>query len=229
MNPGGISSTWWDTSTIAGESASGEHRQRRHEVLAAAEVEAGGGLVEQQQLGVGHQRPRDLHPFALALAEGAERAVGEVVDAELDQQLVGALVVELVVLLAPAADHAVRRGHDHVAHPLVARDPLGEGRAGQADPRPQLEDVDGAEDLAEDAGDTGVGWICAEATCSRVVLPAPFGPSTTQRSSSSTVQSIDVDQRRCPRRTVTPASSRTAAMAATLSTDARSGAYRRAP
>ena len=34
-----------------------------------------------------------------------------------------------------------------------------------------------------------VGWICAEHSCIRVVLPAPFGPRMTQRSSSSTVQS----------------------------------------
>ena len=65
----------------------GQHRQRRDEVLAAAEVEAGGGLVEEQQLGVGHQRPGDLHPLALALAERAEGPVGQVADAELDEQL----------------------------------------------------------------------------------------------------------------------------------------------
>ena len=78
VKPGGISSTWWETSTVAGDISSiGEHRQRGDQVLAAAEVEAGGRLVEQQQLGVGHQRPGDLHPLALALGQGAEGAVGQ--------------------------------------------------------------------------------------------------------------------------------------------------------
>ena len=43
--------------------------------LAAAEVQAGGRLVEQQQLGVGHQRPGDEDPFAFALGQ---RPVGAV-------------------------------------------------------------------------------------------------------------------------------------------------------
>ena len=48
MKPGGISSTWWVTSTIGGDvGVGGQRRQRRHELLAAAEVEPGGGLVEQ--------------------------------------------------------------------------------------------------------------------------------------------------------------------------------------
>ena len=43
-----------------------------------------------------------------------------------------------------------------------------------------------------------VGCSCAAASCSSVVLPAPFGPSTTQRSSSSTVQSTRAQQVRLP-------------------------------
>ena len=54
-----------------------------------------------------------------------------------------------------------------------------------------------------------VGWIWAEATCISVVLPAPLGPRTTQRSSSSTVQSIPSRRVASPRRTVTPANWRT--------------------
>ena len=41
-----------------------------------------------------------------------------------------------------------------------------------------------------------VGWICAASSCSSVVLPAPFGPRTTQRSLSSTVQLDVVEQDR---------------------------------
>ena len=47
------------------------------ERLARAEVEAGAGLVEDQQVGVRHQRPGDLDPAALAGRERPERAVGE--------------------------------------------------------------------------------------------------------------------------------------------------------
>ena len=80
MNPGGISSTWWVTSTSAGASASAASSpRRRDEVLPAAEVETGGRLVEQHELGVGHEGPGDLDPLALALAQRAEAAVGQVV------------------------------------------------------------------------------------------------------------------------------------------------------
>ena len=44
--------------------------------------------------------------------------------------------------------------------------------------------------------------MLAAAICSSVVLPAPFGPSTAQRSSSSTVQSIRSSSVLAPRRTV---------------------------
>ena len=74
---------------------------------------------------------------------------------DLAEQVGGPVVVERVVLLAPAAQHAVRRGHDDVLHQLAARDPVGEGGAGQADAGTQVEDVDGAEHLAEDARDAG--------------------------------------------------------------------------
>jgi hypothetical protein len=77
------------------------------------------------------------------------------VRADLGQQLFRAGVVELVVLLTPATDHAVRRRHHHVVHPLVARDPVGQRGAGQADPRTEVEDVDRAEHLTENAGHSG--------------------------------------------------------------------------
>ena len=79
------------------------------------------------------------------------------VDPSCGEQLVGALVVELVVLLPPPAEHGVRGGDDHVVHPLPARDPLGERGTGEPDPRPQLEDVDLAEHLAEQPATPAVG------------------------------------------------------------------------
>ena len=71
------------------------------------------------------------------------------------EQLAGAVVVELVVVLAPAPDHAVRRRDHDVAHELVPRDPLGHRGARPADPGTQLEHVDGADDLAEDPHHAG--------------------------------------------------------------------------
>ena len=110
VKPGGISSTWCVTSTSDRRPrVAGQLGQRRDQLLAAAEVQAGGGLVEQQQLGVGHERPGDLHALALALAEGAEVPVGQVGDAERRQQVRGARLVERLVLLAPATGDAVRR------------------------------------------------------------------------------------------------------------------------
>ena len=65
----------------------GELAEAAHEVLAASEVEAGGRLVEQHELRVGHERPGDLDPLALTLAKGAEAPVRQVVGPEGLEQL----------------------------------------------------------------------------------------------------------------------------------------------
>ena len=127
-----------------------EDGQGADELLASAEVQAGGGLVQQQQLGVGHERTGGQHALALACRERRERALGEVVDAERGQQLAGAVEVHLVVLLAPAAGHAVAGGDDDVEGLLRLGDGLGELLAGEADEGAQLEHVGAAQALAED-------------------------------------------------------------------------------
>ena len=56
LKPGGISSTWWVTRTSAGRVRVGSQvGQPGDEFLAAAEIQSGGGFVEQQQFRVGHQ------------------------------------------------------------------------------------------------------------------------------------------------------------------------------
>ncbi|CAB4851303.1 unannotated protein [freshwater metagenome] len=71
-----------------------EHRGRRvlvdgdgaeatHEILTASEIESCGGLIEQKQLGIGHQCARYLDAFALTLTEGSEPARGQRADPEL--------------------------------------------------------------------------------------------------------------------------------------------------
>ena len=130
----------------------GQRGQPADQLLPAGQVEPGRRLVEQQQLRVGHQRPGDLHPLALALGQRAEPAVGQLLHAELVEQVPGPAGVEHVVLLAPAADHRVAGADDDVEHGLVVRHPAGQRGAGEPDPRPQLEHVDRAEPLAEHLG-----------------------------------------------------------------------------
>ena len=47
----------------------GQPGQPPHQLLPAAQIEPGRRLVEQQQFGVGHQRPGDLDPLALTLRQ----------------------------------------------------------------------------------------------------------------------------------------------------------------
>ena len=60
-----------------------------------------------------------------------------------------------------------------------------------------------------------LGWIWAASTWSSVVLPAPFGPITTQRSDSSMRRVMSSINTAPPRTMVTPARSTTAAMGTT--------------
>ena len=95
MKPGAISSTWCVTMIIEGAiRVAGEAAEAAYEVLAAAEVEAGGGLVEEQQLGVGHHGAGDEGALALALGEGAELAVQVLGHAEAVEEGAGALLVD---------------------------------------------------------------------------------------------------------------------------------------
>ncbi len=150
VNPGGISSTWWVTSTIAGASrSSASSWSRSTRSSRPPQVEPRGRLVEQHQLGVGHQRPRDLDPLALALATACRSDGRPGGRRPAPEQVCRAGLVHRVVVLAPAADDAVGGGDHDVADPLVVGDPVGQRGAGHADPGSQLEDVDGAEHLPQ--------------------------------------------------------------------------------
>ena len=128
---------------------SGQGGQSLHEVLAAGDVHARAGLVQQQQFGVGHEGAGDEGALALAVGEGAEGAVGKGVDAPLGQQLGGALVVHDVVFFVPAAGNGVCGGDDYVGD-LLGGGNLGCGGAGgQADARTQFENVDRSEGLVK--------------------------------------------------------------------------------
>src|SRR5215204_7256165 len=62
-------------------------------------------------------------------------------------------MIKSVVLLMPASDHGVGRRYHDVLHPLSAWNALSERRRSQPDSRAELENVDGAEHLPEQAGD----------------------------------------------------------------------------
>ena len=130
----------------------GQHGHPLQQVLPAAEVQPGGGLVQQKQLGVGHQRPRDLHALALPLGQGGEPAPDQVRAAERVQELDRAGDVGGLVVLLPAAHDRVGAGEHQVDHFLGRRHPVRQRGAGQADPRPQLEHVGLAEPAAQDLG-----------------------------------------------------------------------------
>ena len=81
----GVPEAWRDLLEVMGDQdrgrgvgVEGQARQRRDEVLAAAQVQTRGRLVEEEELGVGHQGPGDLDPLALALTERPERALGQI-------------------------------------------------------------------------------------------------------------------------------------------------------
>jgi hypothetical protein len=155
---------------------SGQQTQTRHQVLAASEVEPGGRLVEQHEFGVGHQRPGDLHPLALALAESAERPVAQVRRTQGLEQVFGTCVVQRFVLLPPAPHDPVGSGDDDVVDQLVRGQPFGDCCAGKADSRAQLEDVDRAKDLAENPCDTRRGVDPASSQLQQGGLSGPVGP-----------------------------------------------------
>src|SRR5690606_14525856 len=92
-------------------------------------------------------------------SELAEGAPGERRDAVPAQERHGALVVEVLVVLAPAAHAPPGGGADDVEGGLAAGDGLGDGGGGQADAGAQFEDVDAAEPLAEDVDDAGGGVV----------------------------------------------------------------------
>ena len=92
----------------------------------------------------------DLDALLLAVAERAERAVGEVVELPLREHAQRPALVDVFVRLVPATEHRVRGGQHDVEHRLVRRHALGHRRGGEADARTQLEDVGAAEPLPED-------------------------------------------------------------------------------
>ena len=150
----------------------------------------------------------------------AERPVAEGADSELGRGARRPGHRPARRTLAPPAEHAVSGGDHHVASRARRAGSGLQGRAGQPDPRAQFEDVDRAEHLAEEHGDTrgrvqlggeraAAGWSCRRRW-------ARESPSVRRRRPSRGCRS-----RSCrPRTRDTPASS-TAAVTRRLLVDGR--------
>lgn len=110
VKPGAISSTWWVTMSIEGAIGSRARRPRRRTRSSRPpRSRPHGGLVEEEQFGVGHQGAGDEGALALALGERAELALQEVAHAEAVEEGAGALFVDVLVVLVPAAWSCRRR------------------------------------------------------------------------------------------------------------------------
>src|SRR5258708_36951712 len=126
-------------------------------VLAAAEVEPCGRLVEQQQLRVGHQRAGYLHPLALTLgqATGPPPAAGTAADRV--EQIHGPGHVEGVVFLAAPGQIPIPGGHHQVDPLLAALHLLGHGGARDSPSAAQVGRIRVLDPLAQYLGDA-LGW-----------------------------------------------------------------------
>ena len=122
-----------------------ESAQRLLDPGTRALVERGGGLVEQQHLGLERERAGEHHPLLLADRQplGGPRAVGGVEPGEPQRALdVGALAAQR----GPVADVVLDR-------PGERRGELGD----EADARAQAQDVEVAEVIAAEADDALIG------------------------------------------------------------------------
>ena len=192
MVEGGISSTWWVTvDRGAARVIGGDGAERRDHRLAPRQVERRGGLVQHHQLGVGHQRPREQHALALALREIAEPPLQEAAAAEPLEE-----PARRARCRRPAAGRAVaRRSRSRPSAPRRARSARGRTAAPPAAPETRSARAARACPPSPSrppriVAVPALGCPSAAAIVERVLLPAPFGPSTTHRSPAPTRQSM---------------------------------------
>ena len=98
---------WWRAGV--GE----QRREVAEHLLAGADVESGGGLVEEQELGLAHQGAGQERALGLASRQGGEGVVGELGDTEPFQQRAGPRSVGVVVGVPPRRSVPSARGHHH--------------------------------------------------------------------------------------------------------------------
>lgn len=113
MKPGAISSRWCVTITI-GRPPSRQFAQQRDQPFAATEVEAGAGLVEQEEVGIGHQETGDEQSLALPLGERADGLVDVLGAADEAEERLGAGELLVGVGVPPRFECGVHPGDDHL-------------------------------------------------------------------------------------------------------------------
>ena len=129
---------------VSGELAEGGHHR-----LPAAEVQAGRGLVEQQEAGLGEEGAGQQHPLALARGERADGAVGVALDTHAGQGLHGRGAIVVRVPVPPRLQRGVPRRHHRVEGAELRSELIRQGCRREADPLPHGADVAAPEGLAE--------------------------------------------------------------------------------
>lgn len=86
-----------------------------HQLFASTEVEACTRLVEQDHVGVVHERPSEKDALLLARGQRAEGPFGAVIHLHALEALEGAPSIGVVVGVPPRFEGGVPRGHHHVA------------------------------------------------------------------------------------------------------------------
>ena len=153
-----------------------QHLPHRH---ARDGVEAGGGLVEEEDARLVHEAARDLDAPAHAAGEVLDRRLAPLRELDRLQQLVDQA-------LALAARHAVELGEDEQVLLDAQLEVAGQGLRDDADRAPH---VVGAASLTSKPFTSAVPAVGGSSVVSMrmsVDLPAPFGPSRPKISPSST-------------------------------------------
>ena len=128
----------------------GQIGQSGDELLAAAEVQAGCGFVEQQQFGIGHQRSGDQDTLALALREGSVGPISQMLGTNALEGVQRTQIVHHVILLTPSAQYRVAGGYYDVPDRLLVRNPLRQSRTTQSDALAQICHIRPTQSLPQD-------------------------------------------------------------------------------
>jgi hypothetical protein len=119
------------------------------EFLAAAQVQAGAGFIQQQQLRIRHEGAGNLDALALTFGQCSEGPVEQGPHSPGVQQTKGTAFVVALVAFAPPAGYAIGGGDHDVQDDLVLRDLGGECCGGKADPGAEFKNVNAAQGLIE--------------------------------------------------------------------------------
>ena len=133
----------------------GEAGQVRKQRLAGGEVQAGGRLVEQEEVGIRDERPGDRDPSPLPGRQRAERLVGRRGHPEAGQYVTRPLAVRVAVLVPPRLGRGVDRAHHQLDRRQAVTQFLLDGTPRRTDAAPQLARVDLPVAVAQDVDGPG--------------------------------------------------------------------------